>query len=159
VNSRIILDQGVGRLVGTDINENAVKDFEQNAAKFGHADNVDVRLVPLDQPEAFPVIGDDEKDDLIISNPPWEDNEPRRMFEYAYLGRGWILLRSMLAGLSDRLKENGKVWLLYGDPSVIPADVPPAVEIIMREAPENNLNATVLYSDPRCSIVEILVDN
>jgi hypothetical protein len=94
---------------------------------------------------------------LIISNPPWENHKPKRISEYAYVDSGWVLLRSMLEGFSDHLNENGKVWLLYGDPRIIPSKVPPAVEIIMREAPQNDLNATVLFNNARCSIVEITV--
>jgi len=159
VNSIILLDRGVPRLVGTDINENAVQAFEQNAAKYGHANRIDPRLVSLDDPEAYSVIGDDERFDLIISNPPWEDLEPRRIQEYAYLDSGWVLLRSMLEGMAGHLTEDGRVWLLYGDPRAIPAPVPPAVEIILQEAPEHNLTPTVLYRDNRCSIVEIVVGN
>lgn len=157
VNSLILLDQGVGRVVGTDINDNAVRNFEMNAGKFGHSERIDARLVPLDEPEAFSVIDDDEKFDLIISNPPWEDEEPRRIQEYAYLDNNWVLLHSMLDGMADHLKEGGKVWLLYGDPRVVPSEIPPAVEIILREAPENRLTPTVLHRSERCSIVEIEV--
>jgi len=159
VNSLILLDQGVGRVIGTDVNENAIKTFEQNAAKFGYTDRVEGRLVSLDRPEAFSVFEDDETFDLIISNPPWEDNEPKRIAEYAYSDSGWVLLRSMLEGFSERLNENGKVWLLYGDPRVIPTEVLPAIDIIMREAPGNNLTPTLLYSNARCSIVEIVVSD
>ncbi len=157
VNSYILLNRGVGRVVGTDINAAAVRNFELNAAGLGYADRIEGRLVPLHEPGAFSVIGEDERFDVIISNPPWEDHEPQRISEYAYLDSGWVLLRSMLAGLAGHLKEDGRVWLLYGDPRAVPTPNLPAVEIIMREAPRRGLDATVLYRNARCSIIEIVV--
>ena len=158
VNSFILLDRGAGRVVGTDINPNAIRTFEMNAARLGHADRVEGRRVPLHRPEAFSVIGRNERFDLIISNPPWEDHEPRRIAEYAYLDSGWMLLRSMLEGLVDHLKPDGRVWLLYGDPRVVPTGVAPAVDVVLREAPENGLDATLLYRNARCSIIEVVVN-
>lgn len=160
VNSFILLDRGAGNVVGTDINQNAVRTFEQNASKLGYSDRIDARLVPINRPEAFSVIRNDERFDLIISNPPWEaSTEPKRLSEYAFLDSDWILLRSMLEGFPDHVRQDGKVWLLYGDPRVVPTGIPPAVEVIMDEAPGHGLTPTVLYSNPRCSIVEITVDD
>ncbi len=158
VNSFILLDRGAGRVVGTDINQNAIRTFELNAARLGHEGRIEGRPVPLHEPAAFSVIGRNERFDLIISNPPWEDHEPRRIAEYAYLDSGWTLLRSMLEGLADHLKPDGRVWLLYGDPRVVPTGVAPAVDVVLREAPENGLNATLLYRNARCSIIEVVVN-
>jgi len=108
------LEYGARRVVATDVNPLAVANARFNARRLGFEDRFEVRLVPLDDPGAYRVIGAAERFDLILSNPPWENAEPRRIFEYAYFDPDFALLRSLLDGLRSHLNPGGRSLLAYG---------------------------------------------
>lgn len=108
------LNKGAAFAVATDINPVAVANARYNAERFGLSKLLDVRLVPMDDSSAFAVIGESERFDLILSNPPWENREPSAIDEYALYDPGFELLDSLLKDLRQHLKPGGKALLAYG---------------------------------------------
>jgi methylase of polypeptide subunit release factors len=108
------LRSGAARVTATDVNRAAIDNAAYNAGLLGFDNRLDLRLVSLDDPGAFSVVGDSEKFDVIISNPPWEDGQPTSIDKYALYDEGFLLMRSLFRGMSDHLKPDGKVLLAYG---------------------------------------------
>lgn len=108
------LRAGAARVVATDVNPAAIQNALYNARNLGVEERFEVRQVPLKQPAAFQVVAPTERFDLIISNPPWEDQRPKDISEYALYDPGFSLLESLLAGLRSHLKPGGKALLAYG---------------------------------------------
>ena len=114
VLSLIALKHGAQKAVATDINPNAVANAQYNAKRFGFEDKLSVRLVSLDNQGAYSVVGDNERFDFIVSNPPQHHEEPKTIYEYSYADPKLAFLRSILEGLKSHLTENGKgVFALY----------------------------------------------
>ena len=114
VLSLIALKNGATRAVATDINNYAVANAIYNAERFGVVDRLDVRLVSLKSPGAYSVIGNDEKFDLIVSNPPQGKEPPGDIYEYSHSDPTLAFLRSILEGLKAHLTAEGKgVFALY----------------------------------------------
>ncbi len=113
------LRAGAEKVVATDINPAAAPNAVYNARLLGLADRLEVRLVPLHRPEAYSVVGESEKFDLIISNPPWENARPESIDKYAYFDPDFQLLRSLLAGLEDHLNPGGVGVVSYGSVDAI----------------------------------------
>ena len=108
------LKHGASSVVATDVNEAAVANARFNGERLKLDENLEVRLVDLDDCAAFAVIKDDEKFDLIISNPPWVDREPRTIDEYALYDANFDLMKSLFKGLPKHLNPGGRVLLVYG---------------------------------------------
>ena len=108
------LQEGAAHVIATDLNPNAVQNVRYNAANFATPDSLDARLVPRRSPNAWTVIKPDERFDFIISNPPWEDQKPKSIAEFALYDPDFLLLDSLVKGARDRLKPNGRMWLAYG---------------------------------------------
>jgi len=126
--------QGADHVVATDINPNAVACAKANSARLGIP--IDVRLVPSTPPDAdasssaprgsatheaaehdtgaYAVIREDEKFDVIITNPPWEDATPKQWSDYALYDQDFALLSSVIVGARDHLKPGGRLVLVYG---------------------------------------------
>jgi predicted RNA methylase len=102
------------RVVATDINPHAIRCAKRNARRLGQT--IDFRLVPSgaqSDSSAFSVLRD-EKFDLIISNPPWEDDTPKQWSDYALYDANFQLLRSILEECREHLNPGGRVLLAYG---------------------------------------------
>lgn len=143
----LVLRRGAGRVVGTDVNDVAIQNASLNAERLGYEGKFEARLVPLDRPDAFSVIGPLERFDLILSNPPWFNGFPRSMKDRAIYDEGYSLLRSILAGLPTHLKHGGKAWLEYSSYD--------AREVIVREAPRHGLSHRILREQGPYAIIEV----
>ena len=108
------LNRGARRVVATDINPHAVDNAKYNAEHLGFSERLDVRLVPRRDPGAWTVIRPDEKFDVIISNPPWEDGKPTQLSDFALYDPDFALMKSLLDGIDQHLKPGGRVLLAYG---------------------------------------------
>lgn len=134
VLSLIALKNGATKAVATDINPYAVANAEYNAERFGFADKMDVRLVPMDRQGAYSVIGINEKFDLIVSNPPQHPVQPETLYEFSYADPNLAFLRSILEGLNDHLTPGGKgVFALYDQ----------GVELAQHMAPEHGFDVNI----------------
>lgn len=113
------LQNGAARVVATDINPNALANIAYNADHLGHPlgatdSRLELRWVDTDAPGAFEVIGEQEKFDLIVSNPPWEDDTPEKLLDYAFFDPSYALLESLLGGVESHLQPRGRCLLAYG---------------------------------------------
>lgn len=113
------LSAGADSVVATDINPSAVANAAYNAERFEWKSRLDCRRVSEDSPSAYAVIGGNEKFDIIFSNPPWEDDLPKTVNEYALYDPGFRLIDSMMKGLKQHLTPGGKAYLAYGCVSAI----------------------------------------
>lgn len=113
------LKAGAGKVVATDINPAAVECAMFNARRLQLHDRFEVRLVSEGDAGAFAVIRPDERFACIISNPPWEDEAPKTIGEYALYDRNFALMKSLVAGLKQHLIPGGKALLAYGSVTAI----------------------------------------
>lgn len=130
------LANGATQVVATDINPNAVANARYNARRFPKTSTLDVRLVSEENPGAFAVIGEDERFDLIVSNPPWEDAKPTIVDKYALYDPEFALLESLLVGLDKHLAPDGRVLLAYGCVE--------AIRTVQNRAPEYGWEVVIL---------------
>ena len=133
VRKRTVLEIGTGsglvalcclhaqatRVVATDVNPNALKNARYNAEMLELLDRLETRRVLLEDSSAFAVLHTDERFDLIISNPPWEDQHPQSIDEFALYDHGFKLLDSLLSQLAKRMNPGGKALLAYGNVTAI----------------------------------------
>ena len=129
--SLVCLKAGATKVVATDINPSAIRNALYNARELGLLEGFEVRRVPRRDPSAWAVIKDDERFDLIISNPPWEDATPEDVSAFALYDPEFRLLTSILEGTTRRLKPNGRLLLAYGCVT--------AIKTIERLAPDHGL--------------------
>lgn len=112
--SLVCLKHGASRVVASDINPNAVRNAVHNAQRLGLLANFECRRVPRRSPGAWTILRDDEKFDLIITNPPWEDDVPDQVKDFALYDPNFGLLKSLLSGAKERLNPGGRMLLAYG---------------------------------------------
>ncbi len=105
---------GAAEVIATDVNQNAVECARLNAERMGFDSKLDVRLVDTKNAKAFAVIRADERFDLIISNPPWEEGKPTSIDQYALYDPNFELLKSLLTEARSYLTPNGELYLAYG---------------------------------------------
>ncbi len=112
--SVLCLHHGADSVVATDINPAAVANAKYNAAMLVPDSKLDVRQVSKESPGAYTVIDADERFDLIISNPPWEDGDIDKPADHAFYDPGFALMDSILSGLPQHLNPSGRCLLAYG---------------------------------------------
>ncbi|MEZ6042179.1 MAG: 50S ribosomal protein L11 methyltransferase [Planctomycetaceae bacterium] len=110
---------GAAQVVATDINPAAIQNAIFNAGELGLSENLECRLVPRRAPGAWTVLRDGERFDLIISNPPWENQTPTTVADFALYDPNFELLKSLVHGAQDRLQPGGRMLLAYGCVSAI----------------------------------------
>jgi methylase of polypeptide subunit release factors len=108
------LHAGAKQVVATDLNPAAVANARYNALQQQSSERLDVRLVPRRDARAWTVIRPEERFDLIVSNPPWENARPESVQQFALYDPGFELLESILSGARDHLNPDGRLWLAYG---------------------------------------------
>ena len=114
VLSLLCLAYGANRTVATDINPAAVANALYNVAMQDLDSKFEVRRVATDQPDAFSTIKADERFDLIVSNPPWEDGTIEKPADHAFYDPGFALMDSLLDNLPKHLNPGGRCLLAYG---------------------------------------------
>ncbi|MEJ7594685.1 MAG: methyltransferase [Planctomycetaceae bacterium] len=108
------LQAEAAHVVATDLNPKAIHNVRFNAANYDDDNRLDARRVPRRNPGAWSVIKPDERFDFIIANPPWENEKPKSVEEFALYDPDFLLLDSLVTGARDRLRPGGRMWLAYG---------------------------------------------
>ena len=108
------LKAGARKVVATDVNPSAIANAAYNAELLQVDKRLETRWVQVEDCEAFSVIAKSERFDVIISNPPWENDAPLHITEYALYDSGFALQRSLLKDLDQHLSPDGKALLAYG---------------------------------------------
>ncbi|MEL6107090.1 MAG: methyltransferase [Planctomycetota bacterium] len=134
--SLLALASGANRVVATDINPAAVANANYNAAMLELEEGLDVRIVDPADPSAFSVIKPEERFDLILSNPPWEDGTIKSPADHAFYDPGFALMDSILQGLPTHLRSGGRCLLAYGHR--------PAITRLLAKAEEYGYQAKLL---------------
>ena len=133
------LEYSAAKVVATDVNPAAVANARHNARLVNFEERFEARLVSLDDPGAFSVVGDDETFDVILSNPPWVDRRPSTIEEFALYDENFQLLRSLLEGIRQHLNPRGRVLLAYGSVN--------GIRTLMRMAGEMNMTTEIIGDD------------
>lgn len=152
------LHAGARQVVATDVNPQALVNARYNAEMLKLLERLETRQVALRDASAFAVLRPDERFDVIVSNPPWEDGRPQSIDEYALYDEGFRLLDSLLSELRQRLNPGGKGLLAYGNASAIrkAIELAPQYKLHVRvlddrdvaELPENFLPGMLLEFTP-----------
>ncbi len=108
------LQAGAAHVVATDVNTEALANAAYNAERMQVAGQLETRLVSPQEAGAYQVIGSDERFDLIVSNPPWENGEPVRVQDAAFYDPGFQLLQSLIRDGKSHLRPAGRIALAYG---------------------------------------------
>jgi SAM-dependent methyltransferase len=135
----IAANAGASRVVGTDINPAAVSNARVNAKRFGWEERIEIRQVSQSDPSAYSVVKPGERFDLIVSNPPWDDDEPNNIEEYSEKDPGFLFIKTMIQQLPKVLTPDGRMLLLYAEPEGMNA-----LKVIVSET---KLNANVLLEE------------
>jgi SAM-dependent methyltransferase len=136
-------------VLATDINPHAVANARYNAEIQGLTQKIECRLVDADNPGPFAVIDGEEKFDLIVSNPPWEDAKITSLASHALYDPGFALLDGILSHGQDYLKPAGRMLLAYGAKA--------AVERIIAEGPVHGWRVKVLDSRDLSSLPAVFL--
>ena len=106
---------GADKVVGTDLNPNAIACAKYNADRLGYP--LDVRQVGTGEKadsSAYAILEPEERFDVILSNPPWEKGQPQKWSDYALYDPNFKLLRSIISDARSHLNPGGKILLAYG---------------------------------------------
>lgn len=106
VLAALLLQRGVPRVIGTDLNPRALAAAQDNLARLGLAGRAEWLACDL-----FP----EGKADLIVCNPPWLPAKPTSLIEQAVYDPGHRMLLGFLAGARAHLHNSGEVWLIMSD--------------------------------------------
>ena len=106
VLSAVLVRRGVGQVVATDTDPRALACAQDNLAKLGVADQV--QLVNTD---LFPP----GRASLVVCNPPWLPARPSSPIEHAVFDEGSHMLMGFLKGLAAHLAPKGEGWLILSD--------------------------------------------
>lgn len=106
VLSAVLVRRGVDQVVASDTDRRALACAQDNLAKLGVADHV--QLVNAD---LFP----EGRASLVVCNPPWLPARPSSPIERAVFDEGSQMLMGFLKGLAAHLAPKGEGWLILSD--------------------------------------------
>ncbi len=106
VLSAVLAKRGIGRVIGTDVQQRAVHCATENFERLGIEEVAEARMCDM-----FP----DGRSSLIVCNPPWLPGSAATSLDAAIYDPGSQMLLSFLAGLPNHLSEGGEGWLVISD--------------------------------------------
>lgn len=106
VLSALLARRGVARVVATDQDPRALACAQDNLARLGLAERVELQQVDL-----FP----EGRAALIVCNPPWVPARPSSSLEHAVYDPDSRMLLGFLRGLAEHLVPGGEGWLIMSD--------------------------------------------
>lgn len=98
--------KGAGKVVALDINLDAVRNAQANAALHGFTNVIDVRLS-----DVFSALKDGELFDVIIANLPFRDLQAPDVVAMSQWDTGLRTHKKFFARVGHYLKERGRVYL------------------------------------------------
>ena len=101
-----VLARAGARVVATDVEPRAIACAQENLARLGVTDAVEVVHADLFAPGPF---------DLVVSNPPWLPAEAASPLERAVYDPGGRFLEALVAGFPAHLSPGGEAWLVISD--------------------------------------------
>lgn len=140
---------GADRVIATDINPIAVANARYNVDLLGLSGRVEIRQVPANSPGPFTVVQPNERFDLIISNPPWEDAGVDELAAHALYDPGFALLDGILRDGATYLRSDGKLLLAYGAKT--------AVRRILKTASEHGWRVQLLDARDLDTLPEVFL--
>ena len=141
--------QGAGHVVATDINPQAYANARYNADHLQLTDRIDVRLASPDAPGPFEVVHGDERFDLIVSNPPWENAPVSEPAAHALYDPEFALLDGLLSNSQKHLRAGGRLLLAYGAKK--------AIERILRSGPPKGWRVEICDDRELAELPEVFV--
>ncbi len=102
-----------GHVVATDIKETACEDAKYNVEQAGLQDRMEVRQGDFDE-----CLSDDEKFDFILCHPPLFPTPIYGTDPNTY-DEQFTFIKKLLASLSKRLKEGGRLIILYPNKELV----------------------------------------
>jgi len=118
----LAMQAGSKYVVATDIDPKAVKNAKLNAKIFGWADKIDARLVPESNTTAYSALKENERFDIIVSNPPWFGYTPdtvRSPTARHFTDEGFQLIDSLIKDMRNHLNPGGAAYLAIGNTEAI----------------------------------------
>jgi hypothetical protein len=106
VLSALLVKRGIERVVATDCDIRALTCAQENIARLGFSEKVELVKADL-----FPV----GLAPLIVCNPPWVPARPTSPIERAVYDENSSMLRGFLSGLRGHLTPEGEGWLILSD--------------------------------------------
>ncbi|MEU6719293.1 class I SAM-dependent methyltransferase [Nonomuraea sp. NPDC046802] len=106
VLAAVLARRGVGHVVATDLDERAIVCAEDNLARLGLSERVEVVKADLFPPG---------RAQLVVCNPPWLPAKASSPLEQAVYDPGGRMLRGFLDGLAGHLEPAGEGWLILSD--------------------------------------------
>ncbi|MFC0402236.1 methyltransferase [Paraburkholderia rhizosphaerae] len=106
VLAAVLAKRGVQKVVATDQDPRALACAQENLARLGYADSVEILDADLFPPGRAP---------LVVCNPPWLPARPASPIEYAIYDHESRMLLGFLNGLADHLEPGGEGWLILSD--------------------------------------------
>ena len=96
--------KGASKVVGVDINPNAIKSAKENATRHKVEKITDFRLGDMFDPVK-------EKFDIITANLPFTNKKPKKMIERTMWDKDLYAYKRLIAGLDSHLTENGRCYI------------------------------------------------
>eukprot|EP00978_Attheya_sp_CCMP212_P049446 scaffold665172_cov59-Attheya_sp.AAC.1 len=122
ISAMMLLHQKVKKVIGTDINPNAIACAKDNLARLGLSEQVELLQTSL-----FPVLEKDVKADLIVCNPPWLPgkadswldqavyDESNMLRDFLLHAERYLTCGSTSSSNSIHNKSDGEVWLVISN--------------------------------------------
>jgi len=136
---------GAARVVGVDLNPDAVRNAEANRQRLG-LNSVEFREGPLFEPVAG------ETFDVIAINPPYTNKKPANKTEICFWDEDNQLTKAFFANYAQYLNPGGRVyfsWADFADPTLLPrlaGSSSSTLELIGSRATPSGLATFCVYS-------------
>ncbi|WP_241228462.1 methyltransferase [Corynebacterium hylobatis] len=106
VLAAVLVNRGVKKVLGTDLNQRAVDCANDNFARLGMQGAAEAQLTSM-----FPA----GRAPLIVCNPPWLPGSAATTLDAAVYDPGSKMLLQFLTGLPHHLTDDGEGWLILSD--------------------------------------------
>ncbi len=106
VIAALLAKRGIQRIVATDQDPRAIACAQENLARLGLQDQIELLQQDMFPPGRAP---------LVVCNPPWVPARANAPIEHAIYDPESRMLRAFLRGLAEHLEAGGEGWLILSD--------------------------------------------